>query len=133
MYTTGISNSVFNAWAVAIPSMSPFRRMSMRARSNGVDRAQRSASTPDCSDRYHRDLKLGFQRLGRGDSIHVAFQADVHEGQIERSGPGATERFHSGLRNGRNGVAEAYQLLLDVGGDQAFVFYDQDVFSQTFV
>ena len=80
-----------------------------------------------------RDLEFGFQRLRRGDAIHVAFQADVHEDEIERRRPGATEGFHSGLGNGRNGVTEAFELLLDVGGNQAFVFYDQDVFGSIFV
>ena len=75
----GRVHSSFRAWAVAMPSISPFKRMSMSTRSNGVERAQRNASSPE-------------------------------------------------LAMAGTDVAQPFQPLLHVVGNQSFVFDDEDLF-----
>jgi hypothetical protein len=38
------------------------------------------------------------------------------------------ERFFAGARNRGHSIAQLFQTALDVGGDDAFVFNDQDLF-----
>ena len=75
----------------------------------------------------YRHFQFGLQGLGRGDAVHIALQTDIHKDQIERRGSGKVERFFSGARDSRHLIAQPLQPALDVGGDNAFVFNDQDL------
>ena len=75
----------------------------------------------------HRHFQLGFHGLGGGDAVHVALQTDVHEDEIERRRPGKVERLFAGARDGWHLIAQPLQPALDVRGDNAFIFNDQDL------
>ena len=80
------------------------------------------------SDVHHRRFELDLHRLSRGDAVHGALQTDVHKDQVERRGSGKVEGFFAGARDGRHLIAQPLQPVLDVRGDNAFVFNDQDQF-----
>ena len=75
-----------------------------------------------------RGFELGLHGLRGGDAVHIALDADIHQDQIERRGPGKMERFFAGTRDGRHLIAQPLEPALDIGGDNAFIFNDQDLF-----
>ncbi len=78
----------------------------------------------------HGDLELVLERLRRGDAIHLALKADVHQHQVESNVSRESQRFFTRARDRRHGVAQPLQATLNVVGDQAFILDYQDLLSR---
>lgn len=66
------------------------------------------------------------QLCGDVDAVHVALDMDVHQHQV---GPGLRHQIETLLardRNGRHVVPEHRQTLLQIEGDDAFIFHHEN-------
>src|SRR5215510_7937621 len=74
----------------------------------------------------HRNLELRAQMFGRFDAIHVPFQDNIHQDQIGAQLGSFLQGVQAGRSNGRDGIAQTLQALLDIYGNDIFVFNHQN-------